>query len=99
MQRLGRVVVSLFLAGLCSSLFAADEEYRDRSRHFFMSISTSKMPEWWWRGRRRRTKILAAGKLGNDAGDRVDGDTVFEIGSVTKTFTAYYCWMLPSAAK
>ncbi len=33
------------------------------------------------------TKILAAGKLGNDAGDRVDGDTVFEIGSVTKTFT------------
>ena len=89
MQRLGRVVVFLFLAGLRSSLFAADEEYREAISAFLhehfdqqnAGMVVALVDE-------DSTKILAAGKLGNDAGDRVDGDTVFEIGSVTKTFTA-----------
>jgi serine-type D-Ala-D-Ala carboxypeptidase/endopeptidase len=32
--------------------------------------------------------VFSAGKLGNGTDQQVDGDTVFEIGSVTKTFTA-----------
>lgn len=34
------------------------------------------------------THVLSAGKLDNDGDQKVDGDTVFEIGSCTKTFTA-----------
>jgi CubicO group peptidase (beta-lactamase class C family) len=34
------------------------------------------------------TKFFAAGKLDNGTDEKVDADTVFEIGSVTKTFTA-----------
>jgi D-alanyl-D-alanine-carboxypeptidase/D-alanyl-D-alanine-endopeptidase len=34
-----------------------------------------------------RTRIIAAGKLDNGTDQKVDGDTVFVIGSVTKTFT------------
>jgi len=34
------------------------------------------------------TRILSAGKLGTDAGNPATGDTLFEIGSCTKTFTA-----------
>ncbi len=33
-------------------------------------------------------KVVSCGKLENGSDQRVDGDTVFEIGSVTKTFTA-----------
>ena len=36
----------------------------------------------------RRTRIISAGKLDNGTGREVNGDTLFEIGSVTKTFTA-----------
>src|SRR6201981_1751129 len=36
----------------------------------------------------RRTRIISAGKLDNGTGQEVNGDTLFEIGSVTKTFTA-----------
>jgi len=35
----------------------------------------------------RRSRVLAAGKLDNGTSQEVNGDTVFEIGSVTKTFT------------
>src|SRR5437867_9077381 len=35
----------------------------------------------------RGSRVLAAGKLDNGALQDVNGDTVFEIGSVTKTFT------------
>ncbi len=35
----------------------------------------------------RGSRVLAAGKLDNGTRQEVDGDTVFEIGSVTKTFT------------
>src|SRR6266480_864137 len=35
----------------------------------------------------RGSRVLAAGKLDNGTQQAVDGDTVFEIGSVTKTFT------------
>jgi serine-type D-Ala-D-Ala carboxypeptidase/endopeptidase len=35
----------------------------------------------------RGSRVLAAGKLDNGAWQEVNGDTVFEIGSVTKTFT------------
>ena len=34
------------------------------------------------------TRILSAGKMGNGTDRPVDGDTLFEIGSCTKTFTA-----------
>jgi CubicO group peptidase (beta-lactamase class C family) len=34
------------------------------------------------------SRIFSAGKLDNDTDQDVDGDTIFEIGSVTKTFTA-----------
>jgi D-alanyl-D-alanine-carboxypeptidase/D-alanyl-D-alanine-endopeptidase len=33
------------------------------------------------------TRIFSAGKLDNGTGQEVNGDTVFEIGSITKTFT------------
>src|ERR1041385_219190 len=36
----------------------------------------------------RGSRVLAAGKLDNDTRQEVNGDTVLEIGSVTKTFTA-----------
>ena len=36
----------------------------------------------------RGTRILSAGKPDNGSGQEVNGDTLFEIGSVTKTFTA-----------
>jgi CubicO group peptidase (beta-lactamase class C family) len=36
----------------------------------------------------RRTRIISAGKLDNGTAQEVNGDTLFEIGSVTKTFTA-----------
>jgi CubicO group peptidase (beta-lactamase class C family) len=36
----------------------------------------------------RGGRILSAGKLDNHTSQEVDGDTLFEIGSVTKTFTA-----------
>src|SRR6266550_4093495 len=35
----------------------------------------------------RGSRVLAAGKLDNGTWQEVNGDTVFEIGSVTKTFT------------
>ena len=35
----------------------------------------------------RGSRVLAAGKLDNGTRQEVNGDTVFEIGSVTKTFT------------
>src|SRR6059036_2215280 len=35
----------------------------------------------------RSSRVLAAGKLDNGTLQDVNGDTVFEIGSVTKTFT------------
>src|SRR5204863_1260938 len=35
----------------------------------------------------RGSRVLAAGNLDNGTWQEVDGDTVFEIGSVTKTFT------------
>src|SRR6266699_1172004 len=35
----------------------------------------------------RGSRVLAVGKLDNGTRQEVDGDTVFEIGSVTKTFT------------
>ncbi len=35
----------------------------------------------------RGSRVLAAGKLDNGTSQEVNGDTVFEIGSVTKTFT------------
>jgi len=35
----------------------------------------------------RGSRIISAGKLDNGTGQKVNGDTVFEIGSVTKTFT------------
>jgi len=34
------------------------------------------------------TSVIKAGKLGDGSGRLVDGDTLFEIGSVTKTFTS-----------
>ena len=34
------------------------------------------------------SRVFAAGKLNGDSGSEVDGHSVFEIGSVTKTFTA-----------
>src|SRR5687768_3979281 len=34
-----------------------------------------------------RTRIISAGKLDNGADSRPDGDTLFVIGSCTKTFT------------
>jgi CubicO group peptidase (beta-lactamase class C family) len=88
MQRLGRFVFFVFLAGLRSNLFAADAEYRDSiaaflHEHFDRQNAGMVVALVDDDG----SKILAAGKLGNDAGDHVDGDTVFEIGSVTKTFT------------
>src|SRR5690349_623488 len=36
----------------------------------------------------RGTKVFAAGKLDNGTGQEANGDTVFEIASITKTFTA-----------
>src|SRR5687767_3827249 len=36
---------------------------------------------------RQRSKIISAGKLDNGADTRPDGDTLFVIGSCTKTFT------------
>src|SRR5262245_59461012 len=36
----------------------------------------------------RGSRVYSAGKLDNGTDRAVDGDTVFEIGSVTKTFTA-----------
>jgi len=33
-------------------------------------------------------RVIACGRSGNPARPRVDGDTLFEIGSITKTFTA-----------
>jgi len=36
----------------------------------------------------RGSRVLAVGKLDNGTRQEVNGDTVFEIGSVTKTFTA-----------
>src|SRR6266496_2364953 len=35
----------------------------------------------------RGSRVFAAGKLDNGTRQEVNGDTVFEIGSVTKTFT------------
>ena len=35
----------------------------------------------------RGSRVLAAGKLDNGTRQEVNGETVFEIGSVTKTFT------------
>src|SRR6266404_881137 len=35
----------------------------------------------------RGSRVLAAGKLDNGTSQEVNGDTVFEIGSATKTFT------------
>jgi D-alanyl-D-alanine-carboxypeptidase/D-alanyl-D-alanine-endopeptidase len=35
----------------------------------------------------RGSRVLAAGRLDNGTSQEVNGDTVFEIGSVTKTFT------------
>ena len=34
------------------------------------------------------SRVFSAGKLGNGAGTEVDGDTIFELGSVTKVFTS-----------
>lgn len=34
------------------------------------------------------SRVFSGGKLGNGSGKEVDGDTIFEIGSVTKVFTA-----------
>ena len=34
------------------------------------------------------SKVLSAGNLGNGTDQKVNGDTLFEIGSITKTFTA-----------
>ena len=34
------------------------------------------------------SRIISAGKLDNGTAEEVNGDTVFEIGSATKTFTA-----------
>lgn len=34
------------------------------------------------------SRVFAAGKLDNGTDQRVDGDTLFEIGSITKTFTS-----------
>ena len=34
------------------------------------------------------SRIFGAGRLDNGTGQEVNGDTVFEIGSITKTFTA-----------
>src|SRR3954466_7733766 len=34
------------------------------------------------------TRILSAGRMGNGTDQPVDGETIFEIGSCTKTFTA-----------
>src|SRR5262245_26442760 len=39
-------------------------------------------------GDQQGTQIFSAGKLGNGTDQAVDGDTLFEIGSITKTFTA-----------
>jgi len=36
----------------------------------------------------RGSRVFAAGKLDNGTDQEVNGDTVFEIGSMTKTFTA-----------
>ncbi len=36
----------------------------------------------------RGSRVFGAGKLDNGTGQEVNGDTVFEIGSITKTFTA-----------
>ncbi|MDB6056937.1 MAG: hypothetical protein JWO95_781, partial [Verrucomicrobiales bacterium] len=36
----------------------------------------------------RGSRTFSAGGLDNGTGRKIDGDTVFEIGSVTKTFTA-----------
>src|SRR6266567_1243318 len=38
----------------------------------------------------RGSRVLAAGKLDNGTRQEVNGDTVFEIGSVTKTFTTLF---------
>ncbi len=36
----------------------------------------------------RQTRVFAAGSLDNGTKNEVNGDTIFEIGSITKTFTA-----------
>ncbi len=36
----------------------------------------------------RGSRIFSAGKMDNGTSEEVNGDTVFEIGSVTKTFTS-----------
>src|SRR6266545_3400943 len=36
----------------------------------------------------RGARVLCAGTLGDGTGRKVDGDTLFEIGSITKVFTA-----------
>ncbi len=33
------------------------------------------------------SRVFSAGVLDNDTGKKVDGDTLFELGSVTKVFT------------
>jgi D-alanyl-D-alanine-carboxypeptidase/D-alanyl-D-alanine-endopeptidase len=34
------------------------------------------------------SKVISAGRLGNGTSQGIDGNTVFEIGSITKTFTS-----------
>lgn len=79
---------SLALLTPCIS-FAADDDYAESVGNFVQRQSESK------KGcivvglvQNGRSQVFAAGKLDDGTDRKADGNTVFRIGSVTKTFTA-----------
>jgi CubicO group peptidase (beta-lactamase class C family) len=66
-------------AGFGAGIQAFLEEHIDADRGYGMVVGFVD---------ERGKQVLSYGKLGNNTDAEVDGDTLFEIGSVTKTFTA-----------